>query len=145
MKNNLKNKVLLVLSFLIISVISVACSQQSDIDDDSNDNGISDVFIGENYEAEDFNVYYDPVKELLRYEATIDKPTPCHTLNVNENILESYPVQIRLVVIAEPSDMMCADVITPETVTGEIEIDHEPGSISIFYHDEKIYSTDSLM
>jgi hypothetical protein len=90
--------------------------------------------------SENYKISYRDGK--LQYELTVDKPTPCHSLAIDEFVMESYPVQIRLeVTIQEPEDdQMCAQVITPETITGEMDIGHEPGSVSVVIDGKEVYS-----
>ncbi len=90
--------------------------------------------------SSDYVISYENGK--LKYEITVEKPTPCHSLKIDEFVMESYPVQIRLeATMEEPEEgQMCAQVITPETITGEIDIGHEPGSVSVFVDSEEVYT-----
>ena len=53
------------------------------------------------------------------YNVTIEKPTPCHDIRVDEvSTNEGYEIRIY---IEDPTiDGVCAQVITPQQVTGEV-------------------------
>ncbi len=89
---------------------------------------------------QNFESYYRDGK--VSYTAKITKPTPCHKLNVTEQILESYPVQIRIDVekINPPANTFCAQVLDDEIISGGIILDHKPGSLTVFYEGIVLYS-----
>lgn len=80
---------------------------------------------------------------VVTYTAVVQKPTPCHTLSVDEQIMESYPVQIAIdISILKPDEgQICAQMITEEVITGEIETDHQPQQLTISVDGEEAYST----
>jgi hypothetical protein len=75
----------------------------------------------------------DKVKVALRfttanvweYTLTTDLPTPCHNLTENNVVMESFPEQVRMeVTITAPAKgTVCAQVITPVSKTGTINVD----------------------
>jgi eight-cysteine-cluster-containing protein len=79
----------------------------------------------------------------VTYSIRVAKPTPCHTLEIRKEIMESYPVQIRLNVEVkkEETDRMCAQVITPDEVNGTIETDHKPAMMEIVVDGTTVYTT----
>lgn len=79
----------------------------------------------------------------VAYSITVAKPSPCHSLLVQETVMESYPVQVRLdVTITKPSEgEICAQVITEETVTGEIETGHRPACAEVRLEGTMVYYT----
>lgn len=87
-----------------------------------------DVPVGER--GDGFQAHYE--NGALTYSATIMAPTPCHEVRVNELILESAPIQVRIEVdfTADPEEM-CAQVITERTISGTITLGEEPGSVTL--------------
>ncbi len=98
------------------------------------------VDIGE----EGFSVWYD--NGFLRYSAVIEKPTPCHELDVEEMLLESYPVQVSVNVdIYNPDpEQVCVQVVDVVELEGTIEIDHVPASFSLSIDGEEVYRTSEI-
>ena len=86
----------------------------------------------------EFEVIYADGK--IKYAGTIEKPTPCDTLVVEEVIMESYPEQIVIDILVQKSDMVCAQVISYEDVLGEIELANPPASVTIRFQGEDIYT-----
>ena len=70
---------------------------------------------------------------VLTYSARVMTPTPCHGVSVEESILESDPVQVRInVAFTEPGpDVMCAQVISEETVSGTITLGERPETVTV--------------
>ncbi len=93
---------------------------------------------------EDFSAWYDD--GLFRYFARIEKPTPCHQLEVEELIMESYPVQVRVNIdITYPDpELVCIQVIDVEEVHGSIDIDHVPASFSLYVNGEEMFRTSDI-
>ncbi len=92
-------------------------------------------------EESNFNVRYSEGR--IYYNITVDKPTPCHSINVTESVMESYPVQVGIYMEMIESQGMCAQVITPELVHGSVETQSKPGSIT-FYLDGKVISSENI-
>jgi len=78
----------------------------------------------------------------LVYNVWIEKPTPCYTVEVEEMVLESFPVQIVVNAKLIREEGFCATVISPELITGEMEIDHKPGSFTFQVNGETIFTSD---
>jgi len=78
----------------------------------------------------------------LQYSIRVAKPTPCHTLEIKKEVMESYPVQIRLDVKIKKSDTdrICTQVVTPDQVNGTIETEHQPASIEIVLDGNTVYT-----
>jgi len=89
----------------------------------------------------DYSVSYSQGK--LSYFALVTKPTPCHLIEVGEAILESFPAQvhIKIDVVRDPEVELCAQVLTDELVTGEIDIGHKPASVTIYVREELVFTT----
>lgn len=87
-----------------------------------------------------YYVKYD--NKFLTYRFNVTKPTPCNTLTHDVITMESYPVQVQVLVTIEPYDGICAQVISEETLEGSVIIDHKPGSFSVKVDNEEVYSTD---
>ena len=88
----------------------------------------------------DYHIKYE--EGIITYSVRIQKPTPCHTLTKDEIIMESYPVQVLIDLTSEPSNNLCAQVISYETIEGEIDVGHKPSSFTIKLDNKLIYSTD---
>lgn len=99
---------------------------------------VIDTKTAEPPKSDGFEIIYADGK--ISYAGTIEKPTPCDTLRVEELILESYPEQVIIDIIIEKSDMMCAQVISYEDVLGEIELANPPSSVTIRFQGEDIYT-----
>ena len=78
---------------------------------------------------------------VVSYSAVIQKPTPCNTLKVDELIMESYPVQIKIDVSIEKHSGFCIQVIDYENITGEIDIGHKPRSFSVHVNGGQVFTT----
>ena len=76
----------------------------------------------------------------LNYNLTVQKPTPCHEVTLDSQVMESYPTQVRLVVQIRDTGKMCAQVIDTEQVTGSLELGDRPGSVSVIVDGEEVYS-----
>ncbi len=66
---------------------------------------------------------------MVSYETMVNKPTPCHEINHEAQVREDNVLEIRLEITTE--EEICAQVITPELVMGEIESDQEPEDIQV--------------
>lgn len=136
--------------FLIVFLVSLifvfACSQDEeavdvvdDIFDDSPDEVlddfedetdiIDDVPDETNEESgEDFFNYIESVNTefsdgVLYYEILVAKPTPCHEID----LVEEYDDGVLTITLSFVStDEICAQVITPENITGEFKAESEP-------------------
>ena len=87
-----------------------------------------------------YSVHYEAGD--ISYSATIFKPTPCHELEVNEQILESFPEQLRVDVVVKKTDGFCIQVIDEETIEGTFELGHKPASFGININGENVYLVD---
>lgn len=124
-----------IFAFIVLVMLAVAgCSQDDAVDPGNDVPDKEDVFEGGLYE-------FDYQDGILKYNITIPKPTPCHILAVDEVIMESYPVQIRLDVTIHPppKDTNCVQVIAYESIVHDMDIGHEPGSISVYVDGKKAY------
>ncbi len=79
---------------------------------------------------------------VLEYSFEVQKPTPCHSVEVEEIVMESFPVQIRIdaQIVSPSEDVMCSQVISPETITGSFQTEQFE-SVEIFVNGENIYTT----
>ena len=76
---------------------------------------------------------------VLKYEGTVQMPTPCHNLKDETVVLESYPeqVQIRLTIQKPKPDVVCAQVITPKEFSGEVKVS-ERAVVSVYLNGTRI-------
>ena len=89
-----------------------------------NDNdGTDDNGSGVDEETVDLTFTYEDGKYL--YSGTVQKPTPCDTIEVDAVIRESFPEQVTLAITTKPSDGICAQVISEETIEGEIAVSQQ--------------------
>ena len=72
------------------------------------------------------------------YEVSVEKPTPCHTIETNVTELPQQRV-IGLTVV-DPVQEVCPPVLTRETVTGEVDAPENQG-LTILLNGEQIYHT----
>ena len=77
---------------------------------------------------------------LLKYNGTVEAPTPCHEIRQETKIMESYPEQVRidLSVINPPADKVCAQQITQKEFSGEIKVS-ESATVSVYLDGKKVY------
>jgi len=104
-----------------------------------------DFFIDDDYFFEDTGTYSVKYENgILEYSALVTKPTPCYEVDVQEFIMESYPVQVESLIevsAPEPSDIMCIQVVDEELIERSLDIGHKPGNFGIKINEELVYST----
>jgi hypothetical protein len=139
---------------VIISVDSSDCDQCYivEISSKSSDQSeIKSIKIQENEVVEEFtfnggetpnekdyeiDFSYDSNQQKVFYSILLDAPRACDSFEVIDTLfLESYPVQVVIKLRLVEADMMCAQVMTPVTIEGEFELNHEPGSITVVLED----------
>jgi len=140
----------------VVGVSALRCPGCFDVEFQRNDN--QERFIAEvrNWNLADKNqernpeeifgiekFYIDYTEGNVAYDITIVKPTPCYSLSIRQDVMESYPAQIRfdITVKGPEEDEMCAQVLTPETLSGSIAVGHKPGLISVYINGKEVYST----
>lgn len=76
----------------------------------------------------------------LKYEGTVEVPTPCHEINQEVKVMESYPEQVRIdLSIVNPSaDKVCAQQLTKKEFSGEVKVS-ESAADSVFLNGQKVY------
>ncbi|MBN1916224.1 hypothetical protein JW796_04575 [Candidatus Dojkabacteria bacterium] len=60
--------------------------------------------------------------DVYKYTGAVQKPTPCDGVTTDAIVRESSPEQVTLQIVIEPSDQICAQVITEEEISGEIKV-----------------------
>ena len=77
---------------------------------------------------------------LLKYQGTVEVPTPCHDIRQETKIMESYPEQVRLdLTVEKPAPgNVCAQQITQKDFSGEVKVS-ENASVSVFLDGKKVY------
>ena len=78
---------------------------------------------------------------IFSYEFEVQKPTPCHFVEKEMMVLESYPPQLRLDLRIVDSGEICVQMIDYETISDEFEIETRPASFSVYLDGEMLYST----
>jgi hypothetical protein len=75
------------------------------------------------------------------YAVEVDVPTPCHGVDVQELVAESYPGQVSVILtVTEPSgNEACPQVVDRTSVEGSVQAS-EYASMTITFEDEVIYS-----
>ncbi|MFT4313427.1 MAG: Kazal-type serine protease inhibitor domain-containing protein [Candidatus Woesearchaeota archaeon] len=78
------------------------------------------------YEGECQRVNSSYVNGTYMYAVTVEKPTPCHEVVVEEFILESFPAQLQIdLEVTQPyDDIMCAQVLARETINNSVQVDN---------------------
>ena len=89
------------------------------------------------------DVEVDYENGILSYSGVVQKPTPCHVLEIEETILTN-PTRIRVDISIEETDEICIQVITPEEISGSLEISEEPSSFTIYVDGVLSYTTSSV-
>lgn len=119
----------MILTVLITIMLTFGCINNNE----QNKNNLTD----------NVSLEYNDDENKLLYSITLDAPRSCDSFEVVEtNILESYPAQVIIKLKPVEADMVCATVITPVTIDGEIEIDHNPQSVTIKLEDETIFQSE---
>ena len=77
---------------------------------------------------------------LLKYQGTVEVPSPCHDIRQETKIMESFPEQVRIdLSIENPTpDNVCAQRITQKDFSGEVKVS-ESASVSVFLDGKKVY------
>ena len=115
------NKIIL-LSLLAMSLLAIsACNEVEDVVNDDND-----------FYEEDFLELKDPYANygggFVDFHVTVVKPTPCHEVSYTYNISDDNILEVLLEL--RQTDDLCAQVITPELVEGQIDVDEEPNEVN---------------
>lgn len=76
---------------------------------------------------------------VLNYSGSVSLPTPCHELDVQITVAESFPEQVQIrIKIQDPKEgMICAQVITEKEFSGKLEVS-ENASISVYLNSELV-------
>ena len=135
----------------IIGVVPTDCDGCYTVQFNDNAGQAQEVSI-KNWEinySDDLNentVIYDSENKKIIYSFVVLKPTPCYEIKKDVVLLESYPVQIIVNVELVPLQTfaICAQVIDPEIVSGEITIDHLPGSFTVNVDGEQLFSISEI-
>ncbi len=75
--------------------------------------------------------------DVYKYSGTVEKPTPCHKIQTDIVIKESYPEQVDIKITTTASDQICVQVISEEEISGEIKVS-EDAVIDIYLNGELI-------
>ena len=77
---------------------------------------------------------------LLKYQGTVEVPSPCHNLIPETKVMESYPEQVRIdLTITDPSlGIFCTQQITQKDFSGEHKVS-EGVKVTVFLNGEKVY------
>jgi len=77
---------------------------------------------------------------LLKYQGTVEVPSPCHNLIPETKVMESYPEQVRIdLTITDPSPgIFCTQQITQKDFSGEHKVS-EGVKVTVFLNGEKVY------
>jgi hypothetical protein len=70
------------------------------------------------------------------YSGTIQKPTPCHTVEADIVVRERFPEDVDLKFTIIDSGQICSQVIDEEPVSGEIAVS-EGATISVFVNGQR--------
>lgn len=75
----------------------------------------------------------------LEYSGTVQLPSPCHKLDIQTTIAESYPEQvyISLKIIDPDPNMLCASVIEEKEFSGELKVSAN-ASVSVSLNGERV-------
>ena len=76
----------------------------------------------------------------LKYEGTVEVPSPCHDIRQEIKIMESFPEQVRLDLTVEKPvpGIVCVQQIAQKDFSGEIKVS-ENASVSVFLDGKKVY------
>ncbi len=75
----------------------------------------------------------------LEYSGTVQLPTPCHKLDIQTTIAESYPeqVQISLEIMDPDPETLCASVMEEKEFSGELSVSAN-ASISVSLNGDRV-------
>ena len=110
---------------LLVSLFVFACSS-----DDFEDNGIpEEAFINYEYPENVEFVSVDLINDVIKYDLIVIKPTPCHEVEheaffISDDVME---ITVNLFDTGE----ICAQVMTPESLSGEINADSLPAEVRV--------------
>ena len=76
---------------------------------------------------------------LLTYSGSVQAPSPCHELEKEVVIAESFPEQVQISLqLKEPKpETICAQVVTEKEFSGELKVS-EQARISIYLNGKKV-------
>lgn len=74
---------------------------------------------------------------VYTYNGTVQKPTPCTSVESDATILESLPEQVNVNIDILSSDEICAQVIEEEEISGEFSASKE-ASIEVFLNGDTV-------
>lgn len=86
---------------------------------------------------ESINLTFTYADNAFAYNGTVQKPTPCHSVETDLRIMESFPEQVELDINVVPTDEICAQVIDEEELSGEITVS-EYASIRVYLNGEVV-------
>ena len=75
------------------------------------------------------NVQTTYVGDTVQYEVSVNKPTPCHEIQHEARMLGTDTLEI--LIAMESTAEMCAQVITPETITDTITVISPPSRVIV--------------
>ena len=78
---------------------------------------------------------------IVSYRVTVEKPTPCHQIEIVEMKTGTIPleVEIEIQTIPPPDDVICIQVTEIEEISGSIEVESEPERVTIFIDGIQVY------
>lgn len=101
---------------------------------------------GEDPVKEELVVEYNSDVNELSYSLIMYAPRSCDGYEViDELIMESYPVQVRVNLGEVFPDMICATVVTPVLISGTISLNEVPGNFTVMLGEEVVASTDKIV
>jgi len=77
--------------------------------------------------------------DVLKYYGRVKLPSPCHKLQDQSLVMETYPenVQIRLVIEQSKADLICSQVITEKDFSGRIKVSPD-ALVSVYLNGKRI-------
>lgn len=77
---------------------------------------------------------------LLKYQGTVEVLTPCHEIEQEVKVMESYPEQVTidLSIVNPAADKVCAQVIAQKEFSGEAAVS-ENATVSVYLNGQKVY------
>ncbi len=127
-----KEHAIVIAAILVAAVVLIQAMDDSPLKKQGDGSPLDDSS-GE--DTDKYQVTYNGTH--IQYSIVQTKPTPCHTIDVDETVFADDQIDILVNIV--PSDQMCAQVITDETIEGSIEVGN-PETVTIIVEGKVVYS-----
>ncbi len=130
---------LAILSVLVIFLLACTNNQDEGINTSQNITPVVDL------PNNDVMISYG--NGSLSYSIIVEKPTPCYSLDTQNQITGTAPneqVNINIIMMLPDKNKLCAQVITYDTTSGDILINSKPTRVTVRLDNKIVYSSTNI-